>query len=451
MDEHEAVARMRAADPAAHAEPDAERLAHRTAVHRGDELAARRERRAPRWAAVAAVTAGALVVGGAGFGLGRGTADSPVQADGAATTAESEGLGSPEIMMGEERADGGMATDMAFAPGYGGRTTFTAQGVSDQAGTAPAWAFDGASTLNAETAARVADLFGAEGEPRQEGGWVVGPVDGSGPSLQIGNDGAATVWFYDPALDALVSGSSSPVPLPEPAGPVDDGEPGEGGGTTGSSGAADSPAVRTLPAPAAPQEDGTDAVEPEGQAPDGAAGVLYETLAALGIDADSAEYETQEHWSGAAVDSVMAYQLAGGLRTGMSWSAEIVDGEVYTFGGPLAPLVELGEYDVVSPAEAVARLGDPRFGGAEVWREDMVSIMPADPERDWNAPPGPPPAAGSSIPWPVTDVTITAAEPALIDHWTADGATLLLPGYELSDAQGRTWRVLAVADHHLAF
>src|SRR5690606_41684134 len=138
MDEHEAVARMRAADPAAHAEPDAERLADRTAVHRGDELAARRERRAPRWAAVAAVTAGALVVGGAGFGLGRGTADSPVQADGAATTAESEGLGSPEIMMGEGRADGGMATDMAFAPGYGGPPTLPAPGGQAPARARPA-------------------------------------------------------------------------------------------------------------------------------------------------------------------------------------------------------------------------------------------------------------------------------------------------------------------------
>src|SRR5690625_1555881 len=72
MDEDEAVKRMRAADPAAGSEPDAERLADLTAQRRGDELAGRRERRSPRWAAVAAVAAGAVLPGGGlGYGPGR--------------------------------------------------------------------------------------------------------------------------------------------------------------------------------------------------------------------------------------------------------------------------------------------------------------------------------------------------------------------------------------------
>lgn len=109
-DEDEAVNRMRAADPAAGAEPDGERLAGLTKEHRADELAARRERRAPRWAAVAAVTAGALVVGGAGFGLGRATDEPAPQADVARTEV-------PAIAPQCPSEDGSMAAaDMYFPP-----------------------------------------------------------------------------------------------------------------------------------------------------------------------------------------------------------------------------------------------------------------------------------------------------------------------------------------------
>src|SRR5699024_2971684 len=104
--------------------------------------------------------------------------------------------------MAESDASG--ASDMAIDPGYGGRTAFTAQGLSDEAGSARAWAYDGAGTVSADTAARVAQVLGVDGEPRQEGGWVVGPVDGSGPSLQIGSDGAATLWYHDPELNSIV-------------------------------------------------------------------------------------------------------------------------------------------------------------------------------------------------------------------------------------------------------
>ncbi|TNC16930.1 hypothetical protein FHE66_12825 [Georgenia sp. 311] len=430
MDEDEALARLRAADPAAGAEPDAERLAERTAEHRGDELAARRERRTPRWAAVAAVAAGALVVGGAGFGIGRAATDAPAPQAGTGQVATT-----PETMAGggEARA----SADMSFSGGMGGRTTFTAQGLGDERSTAAAWALDAAGTVSAETASRAAEVLGVEGEPRQEGGWIVGPVDGNGPTVEIGNDGNASVWFYDPAIDELLT-DVEPMPLPEPA----EGSAAEEG-MSSSSGDAGVPDV----APAEPTGEGPEA----DAATDGPGAVLRETLAALGVDAEAAEYEVQPHWSGGELQSVVAHQTAGGARTGLMWNAEVAGDRVYTLSGPLAPLVPLGDYEVVSPTEAVARLGDPRFGGSEVWRDDVMRIMPAPDERDWNAPPAAPPAAGDPIPWSVTDVTITAAELGLIEHWTDGDAALLLPAYELSDADGRTWRVLAVADEQLAF
>ncbi|WP_413452002.1 hypothetical protein AA0Y32_13160 [Georgenia phoenicis] len=428
MDEDEAVERTRAADPGAGAEPDGERLAALTGERRADELAARRSR--PRWAAVAAVAAGALLVGGgAGFGIGRTSETPPGDQTAVASWAPAT---EPEVATGgaaDEPAQS-MSAAESSVPGYGGqRTTFTAEGLSDAGGSAPAWAYDGASVFTEESALRVAEVLGVEGEPRLEAGWAVGSADGSGPTLSIGPDAAVSVFFTDPALHELLEDVA-------PVEPLDDGAAEDGGGV-----AAVEPQPATEPT----------AVAPGGAAPEGPAGVLYETLAALGVDPESAEYTEQELWAGGRVASVVAHQLAGGTRTGYSWSAEVVDGEVMSFHGPLAPLVELGEYDVVSPAEAVERLGDPRFGGSPVWLDDVVTLPVPEPGgRSWDDPPPPAPAPGAAVPWPVTEVTIVSAEPALTTH-DAGGGTLLLPAYELSDAQGQTWSVVAVADHELAF
>ncbi|PYF99507.1 hypothetical protein SAMN05216184_10619 [Georgenia satyanarayanai] len=434
MDEDEAVSRVRGADPAAGAEPDGGRLAALTAERRGDELAARRAR--PRWAAVAAVAAGALVVGGAGYGIGRAT-EGPAADTTATAPAGRTAVG--------ESTESMSSADTSFPGGLGGeRMTFTAEGLSDAGGTATAWAFDGAGTFTEETAVRVAEVLGVEGEPRLEGGWNVGPVDGSGPTLNVGPDAAVTAHYNDPALYEGLED------VPPAEMPTDDG-PAEGGDAAASGdGDAATSVVEPRPAVGAPGPgEEPSAVAPQGTAPDGPAGVLYETLAALGLDPEAAEYVEQESWAGAT--SVVAHHVVGGMPSGHSWYADVVDGEVLSFSGPLAPVVELGEYDVVSPAEAVERLADPRFGGSEVWSGD-VSIMPApEPDgRSWDDPPPPPPAAGAPLPWAVTDVTITTAEPGLIEHWTDEGGSLLLPAYELSDAEGRTWRVLAVADHELA-
>ncbi len=459
------------------------------------------------------MAAGALVVGGAGYGLGRAGDDAPLQAevalDSSVSVAE-EGAASPETM-----ATWGGATTLPSPAGA--RMSFTGEGLSEESGAAVAWAFDGAGTVTAEAATRAAEVFGVSGEPRQEGGWVVGPSDGTEPTVHVMPDGTATVRFHDPARYRILE-DVAPQPAPDsgaaepaivrphvlsgegssgdagpggdadsPAASDDDGAPQAdepaiapgGPGVVGpgpeptaaepepadvptDDGTADAPAddgAAELPAPGAtavpalpaPVEVPT-AVAPDGQAPDGPAGVLYETLAALGLDPDAAEYATQGHWAGAELTTVVAHQLVDGTRTGQSWHADIGDGELFSFTGPLAPLVPLGEYDVVSPAQAVERLADPRFGATPVWTEGPAFMpVPEGTGRSWDDPPGPPPAAGEAIPWTVTDVTIVSAEPALTQQQTDDGASLLLPAYELSDSEGRTWSVLAVADHELAF
>jgi hypothetical protein len=61
----------------------------------------------------------------------------------------------------------------------------------------------------------------------------------------------------------------------------------------------------------------------------------------------------------------------------------------------------------------------------------------------------PVPAAGDPIAWPVQQVTITGARLGVTLLTAPDGASLLVPAWELSDADGGTWSVVAVVDDQL--
>lgn len=101
----------------------------------------------------------------------------------------------------------------------------------------------------------------------------------------------------------------------------------------------------------------------------------------------------------------------------------------------------LGEYPVVSEEDAVERLGDPRFAGP------APSARQAAPDGDA----GPSPAPGGSIAWPVEDVTIVSAELTEVRYTLPDGAVLVVPAYDLADAAGSSWTVLAVDEEALDF
>ena len=183
--EDAAVARLRAADPAADVEPDA--VALRAAVDERlaadapavtDELAARRARRWTSWPArIAGVAAAALVVGGGG-GYAIGAAGSPEQGPTAeaaitldsgvagATTpgwSESAAIDAPAIA---PRATDMAAGDSAYWPGmWWGRTVFTAAGLSGDAGTLRAWALDPSASFTEATVTAMAAALGVAGTP----------------------------------------------------------------------------------------------------------------------------------------------------------------------------------------------------------------------------------------------------------------------------------------------
>ena len=132
--------------------------------------------------------------------------------------------------------------------------------------------------------------------------------------------------------------------------------------------------------------------------------------------------------------------------------------------GSLAPVVDLGAYALISPADAVARLGDPRFeagyGGVMPLATDAVRGAPSSsgsaassgvatvaPEPTVPATP----SAGGSIPWPVHTVTLTTSRLGLGMTTLDIGTVLLLPSYELGNAAGSSWSVIAVTDDRLDF
>ncbi|MEU4363570.1 hypothetical protein [Promicromonospora sp. NPDC023987] len=108
------------------------------------------------------------------------------------------------------------------------------------------------------------------------------------------------------------------------------------------------------------------------------------------------------------------------------------------------PGASLGSYPVVSEVEAVERLGDPRFAGAVLSRPRQVL-----PQEETGSPA--PPVPGGPVALPVEDVTIRSAALTEARYTLPDGTMLLVPAYDLTDAESRTWTVMAVDEELLDF
>jgi hypothetical protein len=87
-------------------------------------------------------------------------------------------------------------------------------------------------------------------------------------------------------------------------------------------------------------------------------------LTDLGIDASvvsGATYDVSHDEGSGSTYATVSQQLPDG-SVGATWSISWVGDQVSSVSGVMAPLVPLDTMDVISPAAAVARLSDPRFG-----------------------------------------------------------------------------------------
>jgi hypothetical protein len=411
-------------------------------------------RRGRTGAVVAAVVAAAVVLGGAGYLLGARHGGSV----GASGTPEP---GAPGISI--SMPQGVASGDLMIYP-YGNRVVYSATGLSDASDQARAWAYDASTAFTKATVVAAATAFGVEGEPRLvDGSWVVGDQSGSKPSVQLAPDGHASLSFYDPTVS--VGGCAIATPMPEPGTPE-----------SGSSGGASTK----------PGECATSSVAPLSK--DDAIRRTKSLLVDAGLDADvvaAMTFDVSIDSSGGAY--VSATRVIDGQPTGDVWSVSWVGDQLSSAYGALAPVVSLGDYDVVSPMDAVARLTDPRFGvmfgggvmpmGVAYGRDDATSITVPPVAASASAgvangtgvvsstapgsvgsdgavkDPTPPPSVdpGDPIGWPVQHVTITDAHLTLVSYTLPDGAQVLLPAYQLTDGHDGSWTVLAVADNALDF
>lgn len=428
------MARLRAADPAAGVEAGAG-FAARVVAQAADEatdspdapvadLGPIRARRRRLWLPIAAVAASIAVFGGAGFAVGSVTAGGTSLARGAAAPISLEGGGSGGGSAERQSAGAGSAAglkiagpgafDQVYRTGFG-RNSFTASGLSTTAGTARAYGFDARAASNPATIGALAKALGIDATPAlKDGGWQAGPQDGSAPSLNVGLDGTLSFFYSDPKL--------TPMPCVT-----------TGGGDT----------VEPCATPTPPALPSADA----------AIAALRSIVSASGRDAGAFEYSSETP-EGAYTRTAQAWPVVDGQRVDQPWSVELTTGGVVSASGSLAPLVALGDDPVVSPQQAFERLSDPRFGAQQV---GMPLAMRAEAQSTTSTPSDTPtqppalPASGISPSWPVNDVHIVSARLGLASQWQPDGSVLLLPAYELTDADGGTWSVIAVADAKLDF
>ena len=448
------LSRLQGADPAQGAPaPDLDAIRAR-ALEQSTVVPMRRRRTA---ITVGAVAAGVALLAGtalAGVAVGRSTAPAgdvvaaPAAEDslpvvGAASPpipvvagqpgAANAPMGSPEAM---SAATSPSAADKAMIyPGFG-TSMVAGPDLPDAPGTAPGYRLD-AEGIDLEALARqLGAAFGLAGKPtKQEYGWMVGSVDGTGPAIWVGEDATVSWSFSDPTINPWDCGV---VPLPEPA-PAD-------GSTSGSSGA--DPAAPEACPPAVESISERDAVR---QARKILSNLGVSDQPVDGIDVEwesgSDEYTT---W-------VTAWQRVDGQRTQLSWSFTFAGEKVAWANGFAAGLEQVPAYPIVGARTAVIRSSDPRFSAFGPTPLDFGGVVPmAEARDDATVSSDPAPSVPQGDPRRVQvwwdPVIATGAELSLAQYWQPDGTLLILPAYRVTTADDRgTWAIIAVGQTAVEF
>lgn len=317
-------------------------------------------------------------------------------------------------------------------------------------------------TVTADQVRELAAVFAVTGEPREQpadwgGGWIVGPDDGSGPSLGVSGDSTA-YWWYSPAWQ---DGAAVGCAMAEAS---------EGGDAAGTSDAAVTSDTVATSDTAEPAVD-VPAVEcPEMEPPvgvptaDEAESKLGELLASLGEDPGEYVFETwADEWSA----SPSAYRLLDGVRSPLSITASYGEnGELMYAGGYLADPQRDADYPRIGTAAGLERLqlgNDPAFAGWAAYSGAAVESVEGGSVEGGSDDVGSTgsgssgdavpdtmalvdPAVGVEPVEPIEPmvVDIVGVEEELVMVWSVDGPIHLLPGYSFLDADGGRYSVSAV-------
>lgn len=488
FDDDEALARLRAADPASGAHPDlhkiSERLRGRTplggnsggfAFSDTSDTAVRvhdPDVRTGRGGILVAAAVAALALGAGGYALGTTTADdAPSAAPQDPTSANSNSAVNQDAEPGLQHGSSAASEDSAYEESaeadmggsYAGpvipvageslsteRTTGKVYGASGEG----QWADGEARNL----LQGYADQLGVEGTV--EGGddnedyfYVIDATDGRNLSAHsYGNNNSLD--YSNPALDPWCEEMKTEMENSDEESGWFGYGPGPGG-----------PAVITC--------------AELGPAPDDATAIAtaQEFLSQLGIDATGYTFEVlpsyaysememagDEAFATSAPDDspgdnpemataeVAISPTDSPLAGFRDWHVSTTSAGISYASIQFGELVELGDYPVISPAEAVQRVNDVRFQQLGAYIPTLDYYDESGYYEEWVEPePLPPVSPGELIPFPLTESPVTAAElhTGIVSLW--DGTEFIVPVYDLSDADGNHWQVMGLAEEALDF
>lgn len=322
--------------------------------------------------------------------------------------------------------------------------------LSREVGSGTVYRFELSGNLT-DRAREIARAFDVEGTPEKVSyfddtypTWVVGPEDGSAPSVTISWSGTGSWWFNNPAaypelecLDAGqagdVVGDDASLQCSEYAEPITGLNPTE-----------------------------SDAIE--------TAFALFSQLGYSGAKSDLTTY--RDDWGTTVTAPVMVDGQRIALDWSMNWSG---NGEIAYVTGQSSTTVSAGTFGTVSAADAVTRLDDWRwYGSAPMdgvpWmsaRSYSVGVDDAqatdgaegttnpvvEPTSDSPAPEPLPTETvdPTEVPVPepsptVMDLIIDTATPQLLMVWDNTGNAWLVPGFVMSGDEGWPLAVICLVD-----
>jgi hypothetical protein len=347
-------------------------------------------------------------------------------------------------------------------------------------GEAPAWRLVGGD-VDPATITALAAALGLEGEvtdlPEDWGaGWIIGPTDGTAPSLTVSRDGMLS-WWYSSGPGEVFAGCAMPEPMPVDPMPVEETvEPIEGrtDDTIDAGEGSDPDAAPSVSEPvvvecAEPEPPVGVPTEAEAEAR------MADLLGQWGVDVSQVVIDTYADEWGANVTATL---LLEGQRTPLSWGVSFGGGgEVLYANGVLADTERVADYPRIGTTAAFERLqqGGYWWGGGVGFADSAVVRSEETPAPDealvgGDAVAEAPPADGSAddpaVGEPGTDsgiaidevpidqgepliVTITGVEEELWMLWDADGTVWLVPGYAFTSDDGGRNSVPAIADEFL--
>lgn len=276
-----------------------------------------------------------------------------------------------------------------------------------------------------DVASSVAQQFGVQGEVQQSQyfdenypTYVVGPEDWTGPSVSVTWTGTGS-WFY-----------SNPSAYPEPI-------------------CTEAPAPEGFEEPYYECEN----PEPEGPLPtaEEARSQAAELFQANGLEVtpDQVRVLSEDEWG----VGVSASLFVEGVETAIEWSVYWAPGPVIaSASGHSVSVVDRGDFDTVSPKDAVSRLDSGAWWGAvgpsyylapiarsaETLEGDVGAdvIEPEAPSGEEGAGDVIEPAPLPEEEYPavpeepeVIQVTVTSAERTMLVVWDASGNAWIVPGY----------------------